>query len=116
MGVVDFTSITQVVEWGNLATFVGVDTRISDRSKEPTLGDRLQPFAASYAYGQTNITQYYEDGEVGQTFAYIGNQVMTENANPEYTMVGEANSNFIMDVFTDSKAANKPWQIFVAAA
>ena len=43
------------------------------------------------------------------------NQVMTENANPEYTMVGEANSNFIMDVFTDSKAANKPWQIFAAA-
>ena len=114
MGVVDLTSITQVVEWGNLASFVAVDTRISDRSMEPTLGSAFNPFAG-YAYGQTNITQYYEEGEVGQTFAYLGNEVMTENANPKYTMVGGANSNFIMDVFADSKAANKPWQIFAAA-
>jgi hypothetical protein len=38
MGVVDTTSFTQVIEWGKLATFVGFDTRISYRSKEPTLG------------------------------------------------------------------------------
>lgn len=38
MGVVDTTSITQVIEWGKLATFVGFDTRISYRSKDPTLG------------------------------------------------------------------------------
>lgn len=38
MGVIDTTSITQVIEWGKLATFVGFDTRVSYRSKDPTLG------------------------------------------------------------------------------
>jgi alkaline phosphatase D len=37
MGVVETTSLTQVIEWGNLATIVGFDTRISHRSKGPTL-------------------------------------------------------------------------------
>jgi hypothetical protein len=31
------TSITQVIEWGKLATIVGIDTRISYRSKDPTV-------------------------------------------------------------------------------
>jgi hypothetical protein len=38
MGVVETTSITQVIEWGKLATFVAFDTRMSYRSKDPTLG------------------------------------------------------------------------------
>lgn len=37
MGVVTTTSITQVIEWGKLASVVLFDTRISYRSKEPTL-------------------------------------------------------------------------------
>jgi alkaline phosphatase D len=37
MGVVNTTSITQVIEWGKLATIVGFDTRISYRSKDPTI-------------------------------------------------------------------------------
>jgi alkaline phosphatase D len=37
MGVVNITSITQVIEWGKLASIVMFDTRISQRSKEPTL-------------------------------------------------------------------------------
>ena len=37
MGVVTTTSITQVMEWGKLASVVLFDTRISYRSKEPTL-------------------------------------------------------------------------------
>ena len=37
MGVIGTTSLTQVIEWGNLATIVGFDTRISHRSKGPTL-------------------------------------------------------------------------------
>ena len=37
MGVVSITSITQVIEWGKLASVVLFDTRISYRSKEPTL-------------------------------------------------------------------------------
>jgi alkaline phosphatase D len=37
MGVVTIGTITQVIEWGKLATFVLFDTRITARSKEPTL-------------------------------------------------------------------------------
>lgn len=37
MGVVNITSITQVIEWGKLASVVLFDTRISYRSREPTL-------------------------------------------------------------------------------
>jgi hypothetical protein len=37
MGVVNITSITQVIEWGKLASVVIFDTRVSYRSKEPTL-------------------------------------------------------------------------------
>jgi hypothetical protein len=37
MGVVDLASITQVIEWGSMATIVAFDTRITHRSKGPTL-------------------------------------------------------------------------------
>jgi phosphodiesterase/alkaline phosphatase D-like protein len=37
MGVVDLASITQVIEWGSMATIVAFDTRISHRSMAPTL-------------------------------------------------------------------------------
>ncbi len=40
MGVVEDVSLTQVIEWGDLASLVVFDTRISHRSKEPTLGSR----------------------------------------------------------------------------
>jgi phosphodiesterase/alkaline phosphatase D-like protein len=42
MGVVTTTSITQVIEWGSLATVVAFDSRISYRSKEPTLGSACE--------------------------------------------------------------------------
>jgi alkaline phosphatase D len=44
MGVVTTTSITQVIEWGALATVVAVDSRISHRSKEPTLRSACECF------------------------------------------------------------------------
>jgi hypothetical protein len=37
MGVVTIGTITQVIEWGKLATIVLFDTRITARSKDPTL-------------------------------------------------------------------------------
>ena len=42
MGVVSTTSITQVIEWGSLATVVAFDSRLSHRSKEPTLGSACE--------------------------------------------------------------------------
>jgi phosphodiesterase/alkaline phosphatase D-like protein len=37
MGVVDLGTFTQVIEWGDMATIVAIDTRVSHRSSEPTL-------------------------------------------------------------------------------
>ena len=39
MGVITTTSITQVIEWGKLATIAAFDTRVSYRSKTPTVAD-----------------------------------------------------------------------------
>ena len=38
MGVVTITSITNVMEWGDLATFVRFDTRLTERTKDNTIG------------------------------------------------------------------------------
>lgn len=38
MGQIDTGSFTQVIQWGNLATIVTFDTRISYRSEDPTVG------------------------------------------------------------------------------
>ena len=43
MGVVEITSITNVMEWGDLATFVSFDCRITDRTPEHTLGSCEYP-------------------------------------------------------------------------
>lgn len=40
MGVVEDSSLTQVIEWGDLASLVVFDTRISHRSMEPTTSSR----------------------------------------------------------------------------
>ena len=37
MGVVETASLTRVIEWGNLASLVVFDSRISYRSEEPTI-------------------------------------------------------------------------------
>jgi hypothetical protein len=47
MGVVNTTSITQVIEWGKLATVVLFDSRVSFRSKDPTIRDSTYSFVAS---------------------------------------------------------------------
>ena len=95
MGVVDITSITQVIEWGNLASIVAVDTRITDRSKEPTLGSGFADFAG-YAYANANVSAYYDtDSEVRQTFELIAAGAYNKYWNPEYTMVGEENTKLV---------------------
>jgi hypothetical protein len=47
MGVVNTTSITQVIEWGKLATVVLFDSRVSFRSKDPTIRDSTYSSVAS---------------------------------------------------------------------
>lgn len=94
-GAVDITSITQVIEWGDLASIVAVDTRLAGRSLEPTLGDTFSPFAAATFYG-LNISAYYDEtSDVRQTIEAIANSSKAEMSNPAYSMLGEENMNLV---------------------
>ena len=115
MGVVDITSITQVIEWGNLASVVTLDSRISQRSAEPTLASVFGEFYGT-AYVSTNISAYYDMESVErQTFESIAAGVKAKMEDPAFSMIGDTGKDVVLDVFEKSKAASKPWQIFAAA-
>ena len=91
----DITTITQVIEWGDLASIVALDTRLTSRSAEPTLSSYFEPFLLS-TFSETNITAYYdESSEVRKGFEAISESVKTLASNPESTMIGEENKNLV---------------------
>lgn len=65
-------SLTQVIEWGNLATLITFDTRISYRSAPPEV-NRLEAFAF-FAFQYPNYTAYddTESAEYGALMALAG--------------------------------------------
>jgi len=132
MGVVEITSITQVIEWGSLASIVAVDGRMTDRSAEPTLKILWNPFAfaafsaknmsAYYrsaeptlknlsdpfvfaAFAAKNISAYYDEtSEIRQTFDAIAQGVKMDMADPKYSMIGEENRKLVRSKKTDMVA------------
>lgn len=50
-------SLTQVIEWGNLATLITFDTRVSYRSQPPTETSRITAFGM-FAFQYPNYTAY----------------------------------------------------------
>lgn len=113
MGVVDTTSITQVIEWGKLATFVGFDTRISYRSKDPTLGSYFNFFAA--AFGNTDVASYKDPATaIGVAMQSAADKAKAFGANPDSTLIG-GNINVLRDAWQASKDAGKTWQIWTGA-
>lgn len=105
------TDLTQVIEWGNLATLVLLDSRVSERSAEPAGTTHFLDF--SLAFGNLNVSAYEEEPLKSQ-FDAIHDSVMAEINNPEYTMIG-GKTDFLEEKFAASKAAGKPWQIYGAA-
>lgn len=128
------SSVTQVIEWGSLATVMAVDSRLSGRSKEPTLYSTLTPFQ-QLLVNETDIDAYYNlSSPVRQEIDKVAEAVMANLSNPEYTMLGETLRNLVrpvfmsylssratltvifanqvLDTFKKSKEAGKPWQIF----
>lgn len=94
-GALEFTSITQVIEWGDLASIVAVDTRLGGRSMEPTIADTFTPFAAATLYN-LNISAYYdEESDVRQSINDIAQLTKVEMSNPTYSMLGEENRNLV---------------------
>ena len=86
-GVVKNTSITQVIEWGNLVSIVSVDTLLEERSPDLTLASSLDAFvyAASTEY---NISAYYDKtSETRQTFDFVAQGTKAELTNPNYSMI-----------------------------
>lgn len=95
MGVVDITSITQVIEWGNLASIVALDTRVTKRSMEPTLASVFADFAG-YAFSNLNMTSYYDPtSEVRQTFEEISRGTKERINDPSFTMIGDENVELV---------------------
>lgn len=137
MGVVEDFSLTQIIEWGDLATLVVFDTRITDRSKEPTTGSResLYRYYLPFVYeafslnlfahyftdflpfvrlsiANTDVDQYSES-PLKENITAIADDIRAEIMNPEYSLIGE-NIEILREAFQNSKAAGKPWQIFGA--
>jgi len=114
MGVITYTSLTQVIEWGDLATFVTFDTRVTARSAEPTLASVFAEFGAAYVWN--NVTAYFDETSVEkQTFDGVAASVKAKINDPQFSMIGEEQTDFLQDVFKKSKKSGKPWQIFAAA-
>lgn len=105
------TFIVQVIEWGNLATVVLLDTRVSERSAEPTGGSNFGSFLPAYANANMSA---YEVEPLVSVFAAIHEGIMAEINNPNYTMIG-SKTDFLQEQLEASKAAGKPWQIFGSA-
>merc|ERR550539_368663 len=111
MGVITYTSLTQVIEWGDLATFVTFDTRVTARSAEPTLASVFAEFGAAYVWN--NVTAYFDETSVEkQTFDGVAASVKEKIDDPQFSMIGKEQTDFLQDVFKKSKKSGKPWQIF----
>ncbi|KAG7365757.1 alkaline phosphatase [Nitzschia inconspicua] len=111
MGFIE-TDLTQVMEWGNLATVVMLDTRMTSRSAEPTGSTTFGMFGPAFA--TTDVSLYTEEPLASQ-FQNIHTQVIEKINNPNFTMIGSSKVSFLEETFAASKTAGKPWQIFGCA-
>jgi len=107
LGVVALSNV-RTIEWGSIADFVVVDTRISQRSKNPALASVFGQFGFAY------VDADYENYATNPTYQGIANTTLNEQYNPEYTMIGN-HKEYLRGQFEKSKAAGKPFQVFVAA-
>jgi hypothetical protein len=142
MGVVGMASITQVIEWGSMATIVAFDTRITHRSMAPTLAGASKsialPFLLTYleswshlfllfystdwnaffpfATAHTDVSQYMNQSSTSyEEMMTIAESIRERLEDPDVTMIGESKDTILKEAFAASKAAGKPWQIWAAA-
>eukprot|EP00403_Amphidinium_massartii_P016387 CAMPEP_0178416826 /NCGR_PEP_ID=MMETSP0689_2-20121128/24262_1 /TAXON_ID=160604 /ORGANISM="Amphidinium massartii, Strain CS-259" /LENGTH=792 /DNA_ID=CAMNT_0020038179 /DNA_START=93 /DNA_END=2471 /DNA_ORIENTATION=- len=120
-GILDDFSITQVIEWGDLATIVGLDTRVAARSEEPTWSDKsnstinmLVGDFGGLARNHTNVSSYTEEPLRSQ-FEQAARDVLEARLDPSFEMLGGVQLELLENAFNASKNAGKPWQIFAGA-
>lgn len=109
MGCVLDGTITQVIEWGKLASFVTFDTRVSGRSKDPTLRSVFRLFGALTG-PNTDVSQY--ETTLKQDFMDLKEHVETMFWDPEYTQISAENMALLEEWMIGSAEEGKPWQIW----
>lgn len=115
MGVVDVGSITQVISWGDMATFVTFDTRLSHRSKDPTLNSNT--WGAFFPFGTANmdVSQYSnESSPVYDEMIATAAGVAAVLESDEFTLIGQ-DQDILRKHFEASAKAGQPWQIWATA-
>lgn len=113
-GVVTIGSITQVMSWGDMATIVALDTRISHRSEELTGKDTLTDFVP-LSLRFRNAESYNDtSSRANRAITELAQELQATMDNPAYTMIGE-DMEIIRTNFEKSKAAGQPWQIWATA-
>lgn len=115
MGVVEIGAINQVISWGDMATFVTFDTRISHRSKDPTLNSGTTSLFLEFASTNMDVSQYSnESSPVYAKLQQVASGVQKLLENPELTMIGD-DLNYLQEAFSESKKKGQTWQIWATA-
>lgn len=112
MGIVGIGNIAQRVEWGDLATFVAVDTRISGRTRENTLASGFDPFLP-FAAQNLDISKYTTD--LKDELDLVASNARAVLEDPQFTQIGSDLRAFVINAFKKSKQKKKPWQVFAAS-
>ena len=115
MGVVDVGDITQVISWGDMATIVTFDTRVSHRSEDPTINSSTWGAFFPFATANTDVTQYRnESSQAYLDMLEVAAGVASLLESDEYTMIGD-DINILRTNLQASKDAGQPWQIWSTA-
>jgi phosphodiesterase/alkaline phosphatase D-like protein len=115
MGVVEIGSLNQIIKWGDMATIVAVDTRISYRSKEPTLQQfPLYDFLRVILLHR-DVREYANpSSQAYKAIMRVAKKSKGKQNDPKLTMIGK-NIEIIRSAFADSKTNGQPWQIWAAS-
>jgi hypothetical protein len=95
------------------SSVVAVDSRVSYRSEDPTVGGGT--LAAFYGMTGANldVSQYMnETSEVYAEMIEIAAGIRAVLEDPSFTMIGE-NIDIIRDAFVESTGKGQPWQVRV---
>ena len=115
-GLIKNTDLTQVLEWGGLATFAMFDTRLAART--PPTGDFTEYFdpakspLAQAVYLNPNESTW--DAKMIDTFTAAAEAMNAQHLDPSKRQLSDGQVKVLKDSFAASKAAGKPWQVFAS--
>jgi len=116
MGKLKMGSLTKIMEWGNLATLVGFDTRLTDRTNAYSVQSAMiYPSYISTALLETNVANYRDPNSLASWLIRAAAESdIAYREDESFTIIGETNFNMLQEAFERSKSKGKPWQIFVS--